>query len=191
MLRLLRFVLAFGMLAFGINLAKRKNVKLKVVKSVLCVILSLIIMIFPFENLFLKFSSPEQAFRYTATHCKIIKIVEEKNTALVIYADNDSETATLITKCDGKWKAPFWHNDQILSRLETHEIYLITKEKNSSNFYITITVDADTKTVSDNMGSVFENYSRNDYWTDYVAYVEGCNENYIINIDDKSYQIDL
>lgn len=191
MIRMLRYVVAIGLIVFVINLAKIKNVKLKTVKSVLCVILSLIIINFPFENLFLKFNSPEQAFRYTATHCKIIKIVEEKNTALVIYADNDSEAATLINKCDGKWKAPFWHNNQILSRLETHEIYLITKEKNSSNFYITITVYADTKSVSDNMGSVFEEYSRNDYYVTYVAYVEGCNENYIINIDDKSHQIDL
>lgn len=191
MIRMLRYVVAIGLIIFVINLAKIKNVKLKAVKSVLCVILSLIIINFPFENLFLKFNSPEQAFRYTATHCKIIKIVEEKNTALVIYEDNDSEAAALINKCDGKWKAPFWHNNQILSRLETHEIYLITKEKNSSNFYITITVYADTKSVSDNMGSVFEEYSRNDYYVTYVAYVEGCNENYIINIDDKSHQIDL
>lgn len=191
MIRMLRYVVAIGLIIFVINLAKIKNVKLKAVKSVLCVILSLIIINFPFENLFLKFNSPEQAFRYTATHCKIIKIVEEKNTALVIYEDNDSEAAALINKCDGKWKAPFWHNNQILSRLETHEIYLITNEKNSSNFYITITVYADTKSVSDNMGSVFEEYSRNDYYVTYVAYVEGCNENYIINIDDKSHQIDL
>lgn len=52
-----------------------------------------------------------------------------------------------------------------------------------------ITVSSEVESVSDNMNSNFETFSLNDKWTNFVTYVENCNDNYIIKVDSDEYEI--
>lgn len=157
----------------------------------LCIIVFLIIVIMPFENLFLKFNTPETAFKYTTNNCDIIKVVKSNQTALIIYLEKSSTYATIFSKSGGKWKAPFWPDKQSILRLENGEIVLVTKEPKSNNFYIMITTSSDVKLVSDNQNSNFEIFLENDYWTHYVAYVSDYEGDYIININGEQYKIKI
>ena len=62
-------------------------------------------------------------------------------------------------------KPPFLPEDQILSRFGKNSKFLITKERNSNNFYIMISVDGDTKVISDNQNSKFELVKKSNYST--------------------------
>ena len=189
MIRLIRCLLAICFTIIVIAFLKRKNFKFKLLKAFISIIICLIIIIMPFENLFIKFSTPESAFKKTTNNCEIIKIIEKENTALVIYQENNSTYATLINKIGDKWKAQFWPDKQTLTRLENGEIILLTKERKSNNFYIMISVNYNTQIISDNKNSNFEAFSSNDKRTNYVTYIENCDGEYIINIDNYYYQI--
>ena len=68
---------------------------------------------------------------------------------------------------------------------------MITKERKSNNFYIMIAVGTDVKSVTDNQNSRFEVFSKDGYWTHYVAYVVDYKGDYIISIDDDQYKIKI
>lgn len=189
MIKILRYLLAILFIAFIIFTLKNKTTRLKVLKIIFSVFMALIIIIMPFENLILKFDSPEQAFKYAVSNSTVIKIIENENTALVIYDDAGDVKATIINNSQGKWKASFLPNNQSLSRLKDSGIILITRERQINNFYVMIAVRSEVKSVSDNMNSSFETFSLNDKWTNFVTYVESCNNNYIIKIDGDEYKI--
>lgn len=52
-----------------------------------------------------------------------------------------------------------------------------------------VSVNYNTQIISDNRNSCFEAFSSNDKRTNYVAYIENCNGEYIININNYKYQI--
>lgn len=89
MIRIIRCLLAISFIIIVIIFLKRKNVKFKLLKIIISILLGLIIIIMPFENLFIKFSTPESAFKKTTNNCEIVKIIEKENTALVIYQEKN------------------------------------------------------------------------------------------------------
>lgn len=191
MVRIFRYLFSILFITLIIFTFKRKNYKHKPLKMILCIIFCLIIIIMPFENLFLKFNTPEIAFKYTTNNCDIVKVVKGDQTALVIYRERSSTYATVFTKSGAKWKAPFWPDKQSFFRLENGATVCTTKEPNSDSFYIMITTSKDIKLVNDNQNSDFEIFLEDDYWIDYVAYVKNYEGDYIINIDGKEYKIEI
>lgn len=191
MIRSLRYLLAIALLVYAIYLFRRKGLKLKIVKGIGCIIGFLIILIMPFEILFLKFDTPEQALKYCVKNSIIIETVENEKTTLIIYKESGSTKATIINNRNGKWKAPFLPNDQDLFSLGMEGTVLITRERNSNNFYIMIAVDPDIKSVTDNQNSNFELFSKTSMRNHYVTYVENCTDNYIIGIDGSKYQVNV
>ncbi len=173
----------------------RKNTpKLRILKTIPAVIVALTLFM-PFENLFIKFDSLQDTFRYSVNGT-IIKTVERENTALVIYR-NESEIKTVLIIRNGvKWKNPFMPVRQKLLYAEEcmpnlYEVVtpvLITYEPKSNNAYILVSPPYDSE-ISDNMKSVFEKFSVSDMRTYFVAYVENFNENYILNINGTDYPI--
>lgn len=189
MLKILRYAIGVFLLCsptFFPRLFKYK--KSKAIKIVIFILAVCIIWI-PFECLFLKFDTPEKAFKYSMNKAKIITVIEKEQSALFIYDEKGSTSAKLVNNQNGKWKAPFFPDDFILSRLENNNIFMIVKEKNSNNFYLMLTVSPDVKAVTDNYDSVFEAYYSDPYFASYVAYVENCTGDYIVNLDNEAYQI--
>ena len=82
----------------------------------------------PFENLFLKFNTPETAFKYTTNNCDIVKVVKGDQTALVIYRERSSTYATVFTKSGAKWKAPFCQTNNHF--LDWKMVQLFVRQKN-------------------------------------------------------------
>lgn len=174
----------------------RKNTsKLRILKTIPAVIVALTLFIMPFENLFIKFDSPQDAFRYTVNGT-IIRTVEHENTALIIYGNESAMKTALIVRDGVKWKNPFMPVRQKLLYAEEcmpnlYEVVtpvLITYEPKSNNAYILVSPPYDSE-ISDNMKSVFEKFSVSDIRTHFVAYVENFDENYILNINRTDYQI--
>ena len=191
MLKIIRYSVSICLIIISIIIFKNKKNRKRLLKLILGIFSSIIILMMPFENLFLKFNNPEQAFNYAVSNCDIIKTVKTDRSALIIYNDSGSIKATLINNYNGEWKALFLPNNQMLSRLGYDEIILITRERHSNNFYIMISVGINTKQVSDNQNSNFEIFLKNDYWTHYVAYVKNYEGEYIIDLDGEQYKIEI
>lgn len=184
-------VFRFGLMIFFVTIYIKK-VESRNKKKILILILSMLIFIIPYEKMFLKFDTPEKAFYFTVNYAKIIKIVEQKQSALVIYEEKkDSTSAALIKNCNGKWKSSVIPAKQILSRLGFNQAFLITKERGSNCFYIMILVASETKLVSDNQNSNFELFKDNGIYKHYVAYINNCTDNYYVKIDNEQYKIDI
>lgn len=190
MLRVFRFGLIICIVIFFHNTYKKSKKQKQ--KKILILILSMLMLIIPYEKMFLKFDTPEKAFYFTVNYAKIIKIVEQKQSALVIYEEKkDSTSAALIKNCNGKWKSSVIPAKQILSRLGFNQTFLITKERGSNCFYIMISVASETKLVADNQNSNFELFKDDGIYKDYVAYINNCTDNYYVKIDNEQYEIDI
>lgn len=120
---------------------------------------------------------PEDAFKY-AVNGKIIRTVERKNSALVVYSDHEIKTA-LINRHGEKWKNTFlpvkhkllYAEDCMLALYEVATPVMVTYEgKSNNNFYILVSPPYDA-VISDNMNSVFEEFYINEI-KQFVAYVE-------------------
>ena len=78
MLKLLRYIIAILLIVVAVIWFKKQNGKKRILRLILNVFLSLIVLITPVENLFLKFDTPEQAFNYAVSNrkicCDIIKL---------------------------------------------------------------------------------------------------------------------
>ncbi|MBQ3566492.1 MAG: hypothetical protein IJA12_04860 [Oscillospiraceae bacterium] len=66
---------------------------------------------------------------------------------------------------------------------------MLTKERNDNNFYLMLTVNNGTKSISDNQNSIFKKYFEDGYYTKYVAYIENCDNNYVVDIDGKKTKL--
>ena len=189
MIEIIRYLLAIALLIYSLFILKTKSSKLKKIKAIFCIFVCLIISIMPFENLFLKFDTPENALNYTMNDCEVVKIVEKSNTALIIYKKDNSLETTLVIKSNQKWKLPFWPNDISLLRFDENLLTIIIREKKSNNFYVLLSVNTNTKLITDNINSVFDEFSDSEIRNYYVTYVENCTGEYIIDIDGNKYQI--
>lgn len=191
----IRYLLAVLIILFVAYIWKNKS-KLRISETVSAIIISLILVIMPFENLFIKFDSPQDAFRY-AVNGTIIRTVEQENTALIIYGNESAMKTSLISLDGEKWKNPFLPVRQKLLRAEDcmpnlYEVatpVMITYERKGNNAYILVSPPYDDVRISDNMGSVFEEFSVSDIRTHFFAYVEDFNQNYILNINGTDYPI--
>ncbi len=196
MIQILRYLQALLIILLVPCVFRKNKLKLRILKTIPAVIISLTLVIMPFENLFIKFDSPQDAFRYAAKGT-IIRTVEHENTALVIYGDKSAIKTTLIVRDGEKWKNPFMPVRQKLLRAEEcmpklYEVatpVMITYEQKSNNIYILVSPPYDAE-ISDNMKSVFEEFSVSDMSTHFVAYVENFDELYYnLNINGTDYPI--
>jgi len=195
MIKILRYLLALLIILLVTYIFRKNKLKLRILKAIAVIIVSLTLVIMPFENLFLQFDSPEDAFRY-AVNSTIIRTVENKNTALVIHGDESAIKTALIVHYGEKWKNPFmpvrqkvlFAEECMPNLYEVSTPVLITYEPKSNNAYILVSPPYDAE-ISDNMESVFEKFSISNIRTHFVAYVENLNKNYILNINGTNYPI--
>ena len=189
MLKTIRYLILIVIAVLSFVVLRKKTSKLRILKAVAGFTIA-VTLFMPFENLILTFSSPQNAFSYTFDFGNIIEVIENKNSALVIYDDKGSTTSTLIIRSDDRWKAPFLPNDSTLGSLAYNSgIFMLTKERNDNNFYLMLTVNNGTKSISDNQNSIFKKYFEDGYYTKYVAYIENCDNNYVVDIDGKKTKL--
>lgn len=187
MIIFIRRLLPFIMLAVVSILAKKKIFFNTRKKYFISLIVGYLVLSFPYEQL-ASYDSPESAFKY-AYKGNIIEIVEQENSALIIYED-DAYSSVLLNKKGDKWKIPLWSNKGFSINLPDIKCHTrATLEDNSDNFYIDIRLYEEVKSISDNYNSHFKLYEKNDWITAYVAYVDNFNGDYVITINGIQYEI--
>lgn len=188
LIRIVLWVIVSVILCF---IVKRSNIVRKKLASILGVILCMIIIsisgVFPIENSFINFQTPESVFNYTNTG-EIIDIVYGNESCMSIFSkENNNGGYYFIPKSENTYKIPnYYYNRKIIHNFNSRGSFDIFNPKNTKDYYIygvTVTnednidiVDSDNKIVNnlviDNGNSstktiilygLIENYT-NDYY---------------------------
>lgn len=103
-------------LIIRIRKSKILRKKLAVILTIsLCIVAFLLTMWFPIENLFIEFSTPEQAFNYGGIG-EIQSIDYGKNSCMVVYSqNNDSLASYIIPKHGNGYKLPTQFDQKIVN----------------------------------------------------------------------------
>lgn len=195
-IRLLLFVLLVftGVLIIIIRAGiSRKRVFRIVIFAFVC---TLLLSIFPVENLCLRFSTPDKAFAYRHNYSSLIKIVQDEDMAVAIYynsENNDSISMTALEKDDKGWMV----NTSDANNLQLgviHNYGLVTAEstRNSKTMVMISNplMASDDKTplqINDSRNSRFQHFSYqvNKFAVDNYSYtiVPNMDNKYSINVN--------
>ena len=150
----------------------------------------------PFENLFVRFDSPEAAYRYLKDN-PIIQVVDGKDTTLVV-----AEGSQIIPKADetdgnaGRWKLPVPNATTFQYKDVEHDVLVFLYHyKGSSEYYLRAqTMTTESVLVSDSLTSDFVFFEKRIPLTDQksvecFAYIPNPPKDYWVKINDQT--IDL
>lgn len=150
--------------------------------------------IFPLENHFLRFDSPEKAFKFANPLKKVSLVVDGEESSLVVSNQPKNVSLLEVYIRDGeKWRL----GRNLLSReiMSAPEEYLIILYhcKNTRDYYVVVNSDVEIEQLTDNKNSTFDllqwengvvkNYT---YYTHVVDYTD---EYYLIINGQKFYYL--
>lgn len=167
-IRLLLFVLFvfIGVLIMIIRTRmSRKRVFIIVIFAFVC---TLLLSIFPVENLCLRFSTPDKAFAYRHNYSSLIKIVQDEDMAVAIYynSENDDSTSmTILEKDDKGWMVNTSDANNLQSDFIHNYVIVTAESTRNSKTMVMISnplMASDDKTplqISDSRNSRFQHFS--------------------------------
>lgn len=194
-----RFLFWILLLVIFLLLIKKLHINHKfrwtAITFMITLVLTTIVYLFPIENAFMTFSSPQSAYRYN--HFGYVNLViNGKQTDFVVASNGDTDLYTIVPKTKEGWKIGMGSDTRIISQIITDGIVVyVYQYKNSDDYYIIIsnTNEGPIK-ISDSRGSKFISSNKTssavnkDYYT-YYAYINNFNDMYEVIIDDKVVEI--
>ena len=196
-IRVIFFIIIF---LIGIFILKKLSLihkkKFRVVLIVICVILTTILSLFPIENVFVTFSTPEAAYKYFNS-CPAILTVNGEKTDLVIGEKDSAYVYRIIPKSNKGWKIGNSLDTKMKFQKIVGEVAIYGYQyKNSEELYVAISHKyGKTLEIRDSKQSEFlcltdkDVKSTSEYT--YYAYIGDVDENYYICIgDEKIYLFD-
>lgn len=190
-----RFLFWILLLVIFLLLIKKLHINHKfrwtAITFMITLVLTTIVYLFPIENAFMTFSSPQSAYRYN--HFGYVNLViNGKQTDFVVASNGDTDLYTIVPKTKEGWKIGMGSDTRIISRIITDGIVVyVYQYKNSDDYYIIISnTNEGPLKISDSRGSKFISSNKTssavnkDYYT-YYAYINNFNDMYEVIIDDK------
>lgn len=162
-------------------------------KTILCsAVISITITVFlsfiPFENAFMNFSTPQEAFSYYQIG-KVNYVINGNNSSMVISSNRGVNEFSIIPKSlknDG-WKIGMGYKVKNFSSNTEKNVYThIYKFTDSNDYYIFVYVDSEEQCViSDNVGSEFYciDSGEKSGIQQYIAYLKCFNDEYVLSVD--------
>ena len=188
---------AIYLVLFLINEKKSKEEKKKarnIMALVLCVAIGFISIVFPPENAFLSFDSPEEAYDYWSGEGEVILTVDGvENTLVVAMKSESSYIHNVFPKTEDGWKINKVFNTESGNSYNRNSIYLdYTIEKSTGECFVQIiSVNGTLLELSDEYGTEFvtcEALLSGNYKT-YYAYIEEFDENYVFTANGEEIAI--
>ena len=164
---------------------------LYIASSGLSVLLIVVLMFLPFENLFLTFGSPKDAYEYSNSRQSNIElIVEGDNCDLIIDRKNDSDAYLIIPKTADGWKIGIGADTKrIAQKISDGIVIYVYQYKDTSDYFITILdTNGGESIVSDEYNTEFLSLERyNDLlekkFVTYYAHIANLNSQYSVTVN--------
>lgn len=137
----INYPLIIGLCALGVFVLRKIKTKRKKVISVFsvlwCVLIVALISVFPIENLFVTFDSPERIVSYTK-NLNTIEVVDGEDSCVAIsQTDASSYTSTFVLKEGEGYKIAYYFSVQRLKRIHnSHGVFTIYKVRGTQDYYI-------------------------------------------------------
>ncbi|MBE6616777.1 MAG: hypothetical protein E7627_02355 [Ruminococcaceae bacterium] len=164
---------------------------LYIIFTVLSVALTTVLAFLPFENLFINFDSPKEAYEYyTFSKSNIELVVEGNECDFVVDCKNNVDTHLIIPKTADGWKVGIGSNTKRIVYKHSNGITVyVYQYSNTSEYFITILdTNGGVAIVSDNYGTEFyslekDNDSLNTTFVTYYAYIPDFNLEYSVIVN--------
>ena len=164
-----------------------------------CFILVALSAMFPLENLFFRFSSAEQVFRYTQTGT-VKQIVYGEDSALVVYQDHTgAESFLVVPGADQEYRIPnYFFKERICYHMDWDALfsYWIYHAQGTQDYYVIgfCFVEGREVEVSDSMGREIVatgryEESQNETCISFYAYTDQISDSYFLLINGEKYAI--
>ena len=142
---LIRIVLFLGISAFIIARIRAATIVRKTLFSVLtvvfCIVCFCISAMFPVENIFVDFKSPESVFSY-ASSGRIDEIIYGKDSCMILYSrGNNIGGHYIIPKINNNYKIPsYFSTEKISHKFDIDGLFNVYHVKETLDFYVFGTV---------------------------------------------------
>ena len=189
--------LVIGCLFFVCSIVVIKKLKtnykrlLYTVFASISIVLVVVLYFFPFENIFVTFSSPKTAYEYyNFGNSNVALIIEGNDCDFVIDEKNDSNAYLIIPKTIDGWKIGIGSDTKRISQTITDGITIyIYQYKNTSDYFITVLdTNGGKLNISDGYNTKFQSLEHHDdflgkTYTTYYAHIPNFNSKYSIMVN--------
>ena len=192
---IVRLIIVFVFLGCSALIIKKSNTehkhKLRLAFAGVSVALVAVLPFLPFENLFMNFDSPEEAYEYYIFGKSNIELVVEGNDCdLVVDRKSDVDSYLIIPKNEDGWKIGIGSDTKnILQRFSNGVDVCIYQYKNTGDYFITILdTSGGELNVSDEFDTKFYSLTKsNDFtgqaFTTYYAHLDNFDPQYYVTVN--------
>lgn len=149
MYAIIRSVLLIIIILYIATFAKKLTIKTfqKILTLILCVMLSLIICFFPFENLFYSFSSPKELLNYYISTDEIVDVVHGEDSCMIYYqTDKNSYSYIFSRRNESGYKIlNYFSYKKISSKIYSSGSISVYNVSGTQDFYVIATINTDDK----------------------------------------------
>lgn len=197
MYNIVRFIIGCIFLIFSIIAIKKSKIIRKhilyIVLTSFSIILIVVLLFLPFENLFVTFDSPKAAYEYFIFGKSNIElIVEGDNSDFIVDCKNDSDTYLIIPKTADGWKIGIGADTKkIVQKLSNGIVLNVYQYKNTNDYFVTILdTNGGESIITDEHNTKFYSLERNnDYlgktFITYYAHIDKLNPQYSVIVNDN------
>lgn len=146
MFTIIRIILLVIVSVCSVWIIKKSKCKFKKVFSTLtvvfCIILVSISSMFPVENLFLSYQSPEKVFNYVKSG-QIYKIIDGRESSLVIYyTGNSTYGFYIIPKTSDGYKIPnYFTQKKVSHKFDEQGVFDVYNVQGTQDYYVSCAVN--------------------------------------------------
>ncbi len=187
--------ICFLLIALGLFLVVRKRLTPKIQKIYFATAIFIVIIsfLFPVDNYFVSFSTPESSYRYN--HIGSATVVAEGNqSSFLVESHNEKKDYVIIPKSNGKWKTDLGFATQLINHKSENSIVIsVYKCKGTADYYVTVlNTEGGSVVVSDTCNSNFaylnyKNEQLNKEFYTYYAYIDSFDvDSYTLYVDDTA-----
>ena len=159
----------------------------------LSIILFAVLAFLPFENFFITFDSPKEAYEYyNLGESNIELIVEGKDCDFIVDCKNDSDTYLIVPKTSDGWKIGIGSNAKKIVQTFSNGIALcVYQYKNTDDYFITVLdTNGGESTISDEYNTNFlsterYNESLGKSFVTYYAHITNLKPQYNVTVNDQ------
>ena len=144
MFGIFRIIIGFAFLIFSAIIIKKSasghKRKLYMIFAFVSLLLTVVLMFLPFENLFITFDSPQSAYNYcNAGKSDIRLVVKGNNCDMIVDSKNNSENYLIIPKTDNGWKIGLGSDTKrIVQQIDSGITVYVYQYKNTDDYFISI-----------------------------------------------------
>ena len=185
---LIRFFIAVAIAAIPFLLLRRtlQSKALAITAVVVFFVVSMALSMFPAENAFMSFTTPEKAARYTGIG-EVVCVAEGEESGLLITKQRSGVQVQIYPKKDGEWQIGTGISFSQRSYAMEKGMITLYQYKPTGEYYISANLFGADVPIQDSIGSVFQTYKQDEisaeHFSVYYAYIPQFDDTYTVTID--------